>query len=118
MCLFSCARHFTGTSQLEDVGYRIVVPATINAGQLFYVRVPRTSVEETLEGSAENTNDLRSTVRSSIRDGEPRERQVLGQRIENAIRVLRQSLPEALPHVGTSSTGIAVNRSSTGEWVF
>jgi dsDNA-specific endonuclease/ATPase MutS2 len=102
--------------QLEGVGYRIVVPAKVNAGQLFYVRVPRASVDDTFESS----DSIRSTLRSTIRDGESseesRERQILGQRVENALAILRQSLPELLPNADNNKAASSSNEG-TGEWV-
>ena len=94
-----------------------MVPAKVNAGQLFYVRVPRASVDDTFESS----DSIRSTLRSTIRDGESseesRERQILGQRVENALAILRQSLPELLPNAASSSSSSSSANEGTGEWV-
>ena len=93
-----------------------MVPAKVNAGQLFYVRVPRASVDDTFESS----DSIRSTLRSTIRDGESseesRERQILGQRVENALAILRQSLPELLPNADNNKAASSANEG-TGEWV-
>ena len=93
-----------------------MVPAKVNAGQLFYVRVPRASVDDTFESS----DSIRSTLRSTIRDGESseesRERQILGQRVENALAILRQSLPELLPNADNNKAASNSNEG-TGEWV-
>ena len=93
-----------------------MVPAKVNAGQLFYVRVPRASVDDTFESS----DSIRSTLRSTIRDGESseesRERQILGQRVENALAILRQSLPELLPNADNNKAASSANKG-TGEWV-
>jgi len=93
-----------------------VVPAKVNAGQLFYVRVPRASVDDTFESS----DSIRSTLRSTIREGESsegsRERQILGQRVESALAILRQSLPELLPNADNNKAASSANEG-TGEWV-